>query len=104
MDWVAAVAMILARTGTTAWLPENAKAPTSTVRFPRATRQSPDGLVWFDRPVRSLTPGQREREARLSRDLSVREMEAAAGLEPANNGFAIRRLSHLAMPPTGEEG
>ena len=26
-------------------------------------------------------------------------MEAAAGLEPANNGFAIRRLSHLAMPP-----
>ena len=30
-------------------------------------------------------------------------MEAATGLEPVNNGFAIRRLSHLAMPPQGTE-
>ena len=28
-------------------------------------------------------------------------MEAAPGLEPGNLGFAIRRLSHLAMPPNG---
>jgi hypothetical protein len=26
-------------------------------------------------------------------------MEAAPGLEPGNNGFADRRLSHLATPP-----
>ena len=26
-------------------------------------------------------------------------MEAAPGFEPGNNGFADRRLSHLAMPP-----
>ncbi len=27
-------------------------------------------------------------------------MEAAPGFEPGNNGFADRRLSHLAMPPS----
>jgi hypothetical protein len=27
------------------------------------------------------------------------KMEAAPGLEPGNNGFADRCLSHLAMPP-----
>ena len=26
-------------------------------------------------------------------------LEAAPGFEPGNNGFADRRLSHLAMPP-----
>ncbi len=26
-------------------------------------------------------------------------LEAAPGLEPGNNGFADRRLSHLATPP-----
>src|SRR5437867_2781644 len=28
-------------------------------------------------------------------------MEAAPGFEPGNNGFADRRLRHLAMPPRG---
>ncbi len=27
-------------------------------------------------------------------------MEAAGGIEPPNNGFAVRRLSHLATPPS----
>ena len=27
-------------------------------------------------------------------------LEAAPGFEPGNNGFADRRLSHLAMPPS----
>jgi hypothetical protein len=30
---------------------------------------------------------------------ALHEMEAAPGFEPGNNGFADRRLSHLAMPP-----
>lgn len=30
-------------------------------------------------------------------------MEAAPGFEPGNNGFAIHRLSHLAMPPLEAE-
>ena len=29
----------------------------------------------------------------------LKKMEAAPGFEPGNNGFADRRLSHLAMPP-----
>ena len=29
----------------------------------------------------------------------VEKLEAALGFEPRNNGFADRRLSHLAMPP-----
>ncbi len=29
----------------------------------------------------------------------IRKMEAAPGFEPGNNGFADRRLSHLATPP-----
>ena len=28
------------------------------------------------------------------------EVEAAPGFEPGNNGFADRRLSHLATPPS----
>ena len=31
--------------------------------------------------------------------MALNGMEAAAGVEPANSGFADRRLSHLAMPP-----
>jgi hypothetical protein len=30
-------------------------------------------------------------------------LEAAPGLEPGNNGFADRCLSHLAMPPFEEK-
>lgn len=41
-------------------------------------------------PVGTASP----RDPRLS---SV--LEAAAGVEPANNDFADRRLNHLAMPP-----
>ena len=29
----------------------------------------------------------------------VKEMEAAAGFEPAHNGFAVRSLNHLGTPP-----
>src|SRR6058998_3688670 len=44
----------------------------------------------LDRGCRPSPPGSR--------------LEAAPGLEPGNNGFAIRRLSHLATPPAkGEE-
>ena len=31
-------------------------------------------------------------------------LEAAPGLEPGNNGFADRCLSHLAMPPHKKNG
>ena len=31
----------------------------------------------------------------------AKKLEAASGFEPENNGFADRRLSHLAMPPHG---
>ncbi len=33
------------------------------------------------------------------RDSVKIKMEAAPGFEPGNNGFADRRLSHLATPP-----
>lgn len=36
------------------------------------------------------------RKARFGQEV---ELEAAPGFEPGNNGFADRRLSHLAMPP-----
>ncbi len=35
-------------------------------------------------------------------DVIIFKMEAAPGFEPGNNGFADRRLSHLATPPRND--
>jgi hypothetical protein len=47
------------------------------------------------KPVKNFK-GEKGGEVLWEADL---RMEAATGLEPVNNGFADRCLSHLAMPP-----
>ena len=49
-------------------------------------------------PISHLAP-ERNRASRKTRPLIAVLLEAAAGIEPANSGFADHRLSHLAMPP-----
>ena len=59
------------------------------------------GMLLFCRAFRGRPP--RAAEGLFSQELetrnSLKNMEAAPGFEPGNNGFADRRLSHLAMPP-----
>ena len=55
-----------------------------------------------------MREGSRKNSRKKSKEKEVRwwgerirakELEAATGFEPVNNGFADRCLSHLAMPP-----
>jgi hypothetical protein len=50
---------------------------------------------------RRLQPERKKGASR--RSLPPLRLEAAPGLEPGNNGFADRCLSHLAMPPFEEK-
>jgi hypothetical protein len=51
----------------------------------------------------SAPPKCHEKKGRAEDCCPPYDLEAAPGLEPGNNGFADRCLSHLAMPPFGEK-
>jgi hypothetical protein len=48
-----------------------------------------------------LSPPARKKRGQAEIRCPLGGLEAAPGLEPGNNGFADRCLSHLAMPPFG---
>jgi hypothetical protein len=48
-----------------------------------------------------LPPQARTKKGQAENRCPLGGLEAAPGLEPGNNGFADRCLSHLAMPPFG---
>src|SRR5262249_44730909 len=70
-------------------------APVST---PSADRRRPC------RPTR-VTPAKARSRRLDDRTAATRDesMEAAAGFEPAHNGFAVRSLNHLGTPPCSEK-
>ena len=59
-----------------------------TQRCPRAVRTSARNPTYLWSSIACAPLGR-----------VLKNMEAAPGFEPGNNGFADRRLSHLAMPP-----
>ena len=72
-----------------------------TTKYAHATGDSKRRAV--NLLLRSTPSDRRVADGHFPQELekrnSLNNMEAAPGFEPGNNGFADRRLSHLAMPP-----
>ena len=64
---------------------------------PESKRKAVEILTKTDQVADVVADGDFAQETRRAKPL--KRMEAAPGFEPGNNGFADRRLSHLAMPP-----